>query len=142
MNRFTQAADLTRHQVLLVLVSSSVLAGCAGPQSYLALLPSPDGSIGKVAVQSPRGEQILSKAQQGALLDSSKPPFEVSNGQLQRDFGAAMKAHPAAPAQFLLYFETGGSESTAEYKALLQRIVQTAQARTAVDLSVIGHSDT
>ena len=46
------------------------------------------------------------------------------------------------PEQFLLYFETGGSELTAESKALLQRIVQTALARPSVDMSVIGHSDT
>ena len=46
------------------------------------------------------------------------------------------------PEQFLLYFETGGSELTVESKALLQRIVQTALARPSVDMSVIGHSDT
>nr|WP_295772744.1 OmpA family protein [Rhodoferax sp.] len=120
----------------------SLLAGCAGPQSYVALLPSPDGSLGKVVVQGQRGEQLLTKAQQGALLDGSKPPFDVSNEQLQRDFGAAMKARPVAPEQFLLYFQTGGSELTLESKVLLQTVVEHAQARPSVDMSVIGHSDT
>lgn len=121
---------------------AAFLSGCAGPQSYVALLPSLDGSLGKVVVQGRRGEQTLTKAQQGALLDGSKPPFDVSNEQLQRDFGAAMKARPAPPEQFLLYFQTGGSELTPESKLLLQTIVEHALARPSVDMSVIGHSDT
>ncbi|MES2948437.1 MAG: OmpA family protein [Pseudomonadota bacterium] len=126
----------------LAVLLSALLTACAGPQSYVALLPSPDGSLGKVVVQGQRGEQLLVRAQQGALLDGSKSPFDVSAEQLQRDFAAAMKARPALPEQFLLYFETGGSELTAESRALLQRIVERAQARTSVDMSVIGHSDT
>ena len=129
-------------KLVCVACLSSLLAACAGPQSYVALLPSPDGSLGKVVVQGQRGEQLLVKAQQGALLDGSKPPFDVSNEQLQLDFGAAMKARPAAPEQFLLYFETGGAELTAESKLLLQTIVEHALARPSVDMSVIGHSDT
>ena len=127
---------------VLALWAPFLLAACAGPQSYVALLPSPDGSLGKVVVQGPRGEQVLTRAQQGTLLDGSKPPFDVSNEQLQRDFGAAMQARPAMPEQFLLYFETGGSELTAESKSLLQRIVERARSRSSVDMSVIGHSDT
>ncbi len=140
MSRFTSPFPGAKPACAALL--TALLTACAGPQSYVALLPSPDGSLGKVVVQGQRGEQVLTKAQQGALLDGSKPPFDVSNEQLQRDFGAAMQARPAAPEQFLLYFETGGSELTAESKALLQRIVQSALARPSVDMSVIGHSDT
>ena len=123
-------------------LACALLAACAGPQSYVALIPSPDGSLGKVVVKGQQGEQLLTRARQGALLDGSQPPFDVSEEQLQRDFGAAMRARPAMPEQFLLYFETGGSELTAESKALLQRVVQSALARASVDMSVIGHSDT
>lgn len=140
MSRFTSPIPAAKPVCAALL--ATLLTACAGPQSYVALLPSPDGSLGKVVVQGQRSEQVLTKAQQGALLDGSKPPFDVSNEQLQRDFGAAMKARPAMPEQFLLYFETGGSELTVESKALLQRIVQTALARPSVDMSVIGHSDT
>jgi outer membrane protein OmpA-like peptidoglycan-associated protein len=129
-------------RLVLTGLACALLAACAGPQSYVALIPSPDGSLGKVVVKGQQGEQLLTRARQGALLDGSKPPFDVSEEQLQRDFGAAMRARPAIPEQFLLYFETGGSELTAESKALLQRIVQSALARAAVDMSVIGHSDT
>jgi adhesin transport system outer membrane protein len=143
--------NMTRNAKGLALAAAAalLLGACAAPlppppppQSYVALLPSPDGSIGKVVVQGQRGEQVLTQAQQGALLDGSQPPFAVSAERLQRDFGAAMQARPALPEQFLLYFETGGLELTAESKALLARIVERALARTSLDMSVIGHTDT
>ena len=131
---------------VLALTLATLLVGCAGapkgPGSYVVLLPSPDGSVGRVLVQSPRGEQVLSQARQGTSLNGSTPPFAVTPEQLQRDFGAAMAAQPALPEQFLLYFEKGGSELTAESKALLPLILEHALARTALDISVIGHSDT
>lgn len=124
------------------LALATLLAGCAGPRSYVVLLPSPDGSVGQVVVQGQRGEQVLTQAQQGSTLDGGTPPFAVSPEDLQHDFGAAMAARPPLPEQFLLYFESGGSELTAESKALLPHIIERAQARKSVDLSVIGHSDT
>ncbi len=120
----------------------ALLTACAGSQSYVALLPSLDGSVGQVVVRGQRGEQNLKSARQGALLDGSKPPFDVSPEQIERDFGVALRARPKPAEQFLLYFETGGAELTAESKALLARIVERALARSSVDISVIGHSDT
>jgi adhesin transport system outer membrane protein len=137
-------------KLALTAVAAALLGACTTPppppppppKSYVTLLPSPDGSIGKVVVQGQRGEQVLTQAQQGVFLDGSTPAFAVSAEQLKRDFGAAMTARPALPEQFLLYFEQGGAQLTAESKSLLARIVERAQARQAVDMSVIGHSDT
>ena len=131
---------IRRSAALLAL--AALLAGCAGPGSYVVLLPSPDGSVGRVVVQGPRGEQVLTQARTGLALDGSKPAFEVSQEKLQTDFGAAMAARPPLPEQFLLYFESGGSELTAESKALLPVILAHARARQTVDMSVIGHTDT
>ena len=82
---------------------TALLVACAAPppppkppQSYVALLPSPDGSVGKVVVQGQRGEQVLTQAQQGVLLDGSTPPFAVPADKLQRDFAAAMAARVPA----------------------------------------------
>ena len=113
-----------------------------GPGSYVVLLPSPDGSVGQVVVEGARGAQVLKNARTGTALDGGVAPFAVSAEQLQRDFGAALAARPPLPEQFLLYFLAGGSELTPESKALLPRILERARARIAVDMSVIGHSDT
>ena len=121
---------------------SSPPAALKDPGSYVVLLPSPDGSVGQVVVEGPRGAQILQQAQTGTALDGGGTPFAVSAEQLQRDFGAALAARPPSPEQFFLYFQTGGSELTPESKALLPRILERARARLALDMSVIGHSDT
>lgn len=113
-----------------------------GPGSYVVLLPSPDGSVGQVVVEGPQGAQVLKDAQTGTALDGGVAPFAVSTEQLQRDFGAALAARPPLPEQFLLYFLAGGSELAPESKTLLPRILERARARVAVDMSVIGHSDT
>ena len=132
---------------------ADLLTGCASPPSpppvalkdpgsYVVLLPSPDGTVGQVVVEGPRGAQIIKQAQTGAVLDGGGTPFAVSAEQLQRDFGAAMAARPPLPEHFLLYFQTGGSELAPESRALLPRIVERARARLSLDMSVIGHSDT
>ena len=131
---------------------AALLAGCAipppltavpkDPGSYVVLLPNPNGSVGQVVVEGPRGAQILQQAQTGTALDGGGTPFAVSAEQLQRDFGAALAARPPLPEHFLLYFQTNGNELTPESRALLPRILVRARARLSLDMSVIGHSDT
>ncbi len=118
-----------------------VLGGCAG-KSYVVLLDDPDGTTGKVVVKGSRGEQVLDKARQGALLDGSAPPAPVDEKQIVKDFGEAMAARPALPEHFLLYFEASGTTLTPESVAELDKILAAAGKRPAVDVSVIGHTDT
>jgi outer membrane protein OmpA-like peptidoglycan-associated protein len=142
----------TYSHLATALTLAAMLAGCAsppppvvppkGPGSYVVLLPNPDGSVGQVVVEGPRGAQVLKEAQTGTAIDGGVAPFAVSAEQLQRDFGAALTARPPLPEQFLLYFQAGGSELTPESKALLARILERARARVTLDISVIGHSDT
>ncbi len=128
----------------LTLALLAVLAGCAskGSGSYVVLLREPDGNLGKVLVQSAQGEQVLTEVFKGTALDGTREPFFVLQEQLQRDFGAALAARPTLPEQFLLYFEAGGSELTAQSKADLQLVLQRTRARSSPDISVIGHTDT
>ena len=110
--------------------------------SYVVLLPSPDNSVGRVVVQGNRGEQVLTQAQQGTPLDGSAPPFNVSKVQLERDFGGAIAARPPLPEVFILYFQRGSTELTAASKAMMPRIKQLAKDRNALDITVVGHTDT
>lgn len=136
---------------LPLLLSGAVLAGCASPpppappafpKSYVVLLPNADGSVGQVTVQGNQGTQQLTQANQAAGTDGTAAPRAVDAEQLKRDFGDALQARPPKPEQFLLYFERGGTELTAESRALLPRILELARTRAAVDMSVIGHTDT
>ena len=116
--------------------------GCSGPRSYVVLLPSPDGSVGKVMVTGSEGKQLLNRAQSGIGTDGGKQPFLVSSEKLAKDFGAAMGASPAYPERFLLYFTANEKQLTEESRALLPTILTRAKTRAAVDLSIIGHTDT
>ena len=120
------------------LLLALLLGGCA-PKSYVVLIPSPDGSVGEVVVKGQKGEQVLTKAGQAGSLDGSA--LQVEDKQIKQDFGDAMAALPKIPVRFLLYFKTG-TTLTAESESLLPKIVVDAKIRPAVDISVIGHTDT
>ena len=124
-----------------LLFSCFLLTGC-GPGSYVTLLENTDGSVGEVFVKNAAGETSINKAYYAASTDAdAKETFAVSKKQVDKDFGAALKAQPELPVIFLLYFEGGGTELTQESKALLPEITKTILSRKGVDISIIGHSD-
>lgn len=115
-----------------------LLGGCA-TKSYVVLLPSPDGSVGEVVIKGQKGEQILTKAGQAGSLDGGA--LQVEDKQIKEDFGETMAALPKIPVRFLLYFTTGTTLTT-ESESLIPKIIADANTRPAVDISVIGHTDT
>lgn len=129
------AAALSYGAFLLLAV---LLGGCA-PKSYVVLIPSPDGSVGAVVVKGQKGEQILTRAGQAGSLDGGA--LQVDDKQIKQDFGDTMAALPKIPVKFLLYFTTG-TTLTSESESLIPKIVADAKTRPAVDISVIGHTDT
>lgn len=130
---------LTRTAQIVAL--AALLSACAGPRSYVALLTSPDGTLGQVTVMGARGFQTLTKDHTAAALDGQTSPFEVTPKQLQADFGDALAARPPLPERFLLYF-TQKSELTEDSKKALVTLLERAKARKSLDMSVIGHTDT
>lgn len=122
------------------LAIAAVLAGCA-PNSYVVLLQSPDGSTGEVVVKGEKGEQVIKTAHQGVPLDGSAAPAPVAEDKIQKDFADAVAARPMLPVRYLLYFKTG-TTLTSDSEALIPQIIAEAAHRPAVDLSVIGHTDT
>jgi peptidoglycan-associated lipoprotein len=128
------------------IAAASLLTGCATPPpknlSYVTLLKSPDGTVGKVVVSGANGQQVISRERQAALLDGSSAPALVDESSFQRDFGEAMAARPALPEHFTLYFESCSAQLTADSLAQLPGIVERATQRVAADVSIIGHSDT
>lgn len=123
---------------VLVLAVLFGLTACA-PKSYVVLLPSPDGTVGQVTIKGKKGEQVLTSAQQAGSLDGA--PLEVEAKQVQQDFGETIAALPKLPVRYLLYFTSGISLNTAS-DALIPKIIAEARTRPAVDVSVIGHTDT
>ena len=131
---------------LLAVLITALLTGCAltppAPRSYIALLPSLDGTVGQVLVRGAGGEQRITQARYGAPLDGSHAPAPVDEAAFQRDFAAAIAARPEPALHFLLYFESGDTRLTPESLALLQQVVGSAGQRVHTDISIVGHSDT
>jgi outer membrane protein OmpA-like peptidoglycan-associated protein len=53
-----------------------------------------------------------------------------------------LAAQPLPPKRFLLYFETGGVQLTPESQQLFPQVLVEILLHPAVDISVIGHTDT
>lgn len=111
------------------------------PGSYVVLIPSPDGSIGRVTVQGKQGEQVLSKSGQAVTLDGGTS-FDVDKQKMAQDFGTAIAAQPPLPEQFVLYFIRGGTQLTKESRALLPTMLARAKARKSLEVWLVGHTDT
>lgn len=111
------------------------------PGSYVVLIPSPDGSIGRVTVQGKQGAQVLAQSGQAAPLDGGAP-FVAEQQKIQQDFGAAIAARPPLPEQFVLYFSRGGTQLTKESQVILPKILARAKERKSLDVWLVGHTDT
>ena len=130
-----RGGSLTLYTCMLL---SMLLGGCA-TKSYVVLIPSPDGSVGEVVIKGEKGEQVLTQAGQAGSLDGRA--LKIEDSQIKEDFGATMAALPKIPVRFLLYFRAGTTLTT-ESESLIPKIIIEAKTRPAVDISVIGHTDT
>ena len=68
-----------------------------GSRSYVTLIANPDGTVGKVIIQGPRGVHLIDKANFGAPLDGSAAPSAIETSVIQQDFGEAIAARPVQP---------------------------------------------
>lgn len=124
--------------ICTVVLLSVLLGGCAA-KSYVVLIPSPDGSVGEVVIKGEKGEQVLTQAGQAGSLDGRA--LKIEDRQIKEDFADTMAALPKIPVRYLLYF-SAGTTLTAESESLIPKIIIEAKTRPAVDISVIGHTDT
>lgn len=116
------------------------LSACS--QSYVVLLED-DGSVGKVQITTKEGTTLLEKAREGTEIGGKAgKTFEVSQAQIDQDFGAALASSPKKPVSFYLYFIEGSDRLTKASAADLPKILGEISRRPAPDISVIGHTDT
>ena len=141
-----------------LLVGSAVclilLAACATPkspqptpkQSVFVLIPDPKGEVGQITVTNQAGTQVLNRPRQASTVrsadDAPSPPSTLEETEIKRIFGEALAAQPAGPARFILYFKDDSEELTPDAEVLLTEVFRTMRDRGALDISVIGHTDT
>ena len=123
----------------------ATLAACASPGGYIVLLDGEDGEgAGAITVSNEQGERTLDSPGKSLGLgeDVDEAPKEVDAAEIEDRFGQAISAQPEKPRRFLLYFEFGSTELTAESKELIPEIIEELNRRAAPDIGIIGHTDT
>jgi len=115
------------------------------PSTYVVLLESPDGSVGKVSVSDTRGKTLIDEA--GAAVDMGtyqldERLFKVDEDAIKQDFGKAMDSRPVLPAKYVLLFRLGDTQLTAESLAEADKLLEDVRSRPAPDVTITGHTDT
>jgi outer membrane protein OmpA-like peptidoglycan-associated protein len=138
-------AMLRRFPLLAGLFLTLVVAGCA-PKTTVVLLADGEGRVGKVRVANDSGSVELDQPAQGTVVSAAKAapaaPETWSKERIDATFATVLTSLPAPPEHFLLYFDKGTSELTSDSRALLPEIENAINRRNAVDIRIIGHSDT
>lgn len=121
------------------------IVGCAPAKNLFVLVPDPDGAVGSIIVSNPAGSQIIDQPFQAVAVRDARtvpsPPQRLQKEEIEKIFGAALKAQPLLPEIFLLYFQPGTAELTDESQALLAVIFAAINRRHSTDIAVVGHTD-
>lgn len=130
------------HRLLFALALCALLAACA-PTTRVTLLPQADGSASGVIVTTREGQQVLNQPFQVAEVARSGRvgTATTSADAVRQSYPQLLAQRLPAPEKFLLEFEPGTSQLTAESQARLADIVARAQARSGGEIVVTGHTD-
>jgi outer membrane protein OmpA-like peptidoglycan-associated protein len=107
------------------------------------VLPGRDGAVGAITVTAERETRVLDHPYAAARIrePGMLQADTATEAQVREAFGAALAAQPPRPISFLLYFQEGQEELTAESKQLLSTILAELARRPAPEVSVVGHTD-
>jgi outer membrane protein OmpA-like peptidoglycan-associated protein len=116
------------------------------PSDLVVLVADPeDGTLGRAVVRAQGAMVELALEGAATRVFAGQPPgapAPLAAADIQRIFGEALGARPLPPRHFLLYFQIGSDDLTAESQAELPQIVAFVRNRPVPDVSVIGHTDT
>ena len=128
-----------------ILFFAVAASGCAPIHPALfAVLPAPDGHIGKIVVYE-NGEKRLVDTAYGAQRlgpDGKLQAVRLTPAEVRQAFGPTLDALPPAPATFTLYFLEGRDELTPDSRLELDKVIREIKRRPLPDIVVIGHTDT
>jgi outer membrane protein OmpA-like peptidoglycan-associated protein len=145
-----------RRLLPLAVLLALAAAGCATPPppraaevpyDTIVLLPpdSPGGATGAVLLKAPGGERRLDRPMSAVSVGSDGAPgptFDMDERTLREMAGPVLDAMPDPPSRFLLYFSKGTADLLPESEPVFRDALRSILEKGAVDVSVVGHSDT
>jgi outer membrane protein OmpA-like peptidoglycan-associated protein len=121
-----------------------VVAGC-GPKSQFIVMPEPNGKVGRVEVVTQKGSQILDQPWQSTEVQSMNQlpsePKILDEKKVREMFRDALEVRPETPVVYIVNFETGGTELTADSKQMIVEVVKAIKTRNPLEITVSGHTD-
>lgn len=141
MTRFFLDARRARALLACGLVAA-LLSACA-PATRVTLLPQSSGAPSAVVVSSREGQLLLERPYQVAEVGSSgRIGLATTNADAVRARHPELLAlQPPPPEPFVLQFEPGSAQLTAESQAQLPQVIARAQARAGGEIVITGHTD-
>ena len=134
----------TKFWLLSCLLAVLLSSGCAA-KNMVVLLPDNDGQVGEVQISNKAGMQTINKAWQVSRVKSGDAPpgtpEAIEEQEVQKAFGAALRALPEPPIRFILYFKVESTELLADSKKVIREVVAHISARHSRDIGVSGHTD-
>ncbi len=116
------------------------------PATYVVLLESPDGTVGKVSVTDSRGKVLIEEAGQAAGIGggdfSEERLFKLQNEEIKQSFGNALESTPILPAKYVLLFKSGSTKIADESQEEADKMLEDIKNRPSPDVTIAGHADT
>ena len=113
------------------------------PSELVVVLPDKSGRVGTVVVEREGRQVLLNTAYAASRITGKDAPQaeQLSAPDVGSTFGETLRALPARPTSFLLYFDRGTDTLTPESRIELERMLEELRRRPAPDVVVIGHTD-
>lgn len=119
------------------------LCAC-GSKTTVILLPEKGGKTGSVVVKNQSSSTTLDKPYTYTSVSSNTSDFSakpIDQSKLEKKYQSLLKAEPAKPVHFTLYFEHNSTNLTKKSMELILQILQVAKEREPSEISIIGHTD-
>lgn len=113
--------------------------------TYIVLLESPDGTVGKVSFTDTRGKVQIDAAGQAVDMGTGfaeNQLYRVEDKQVKADFGSALDSMPILPTRYVLLFQNGSAKLSTESAEEAKKLLADISARPASDVTINGHTDT
>jgi outer membrane protein OmpA-like peptidoglycan-associated protein len=108
----------------------------------VTLLPQQDGQPSAVVVRSAGKEAVLDRPYMVATVDAGNITVsETTADKVQTEYAELLAADPPGPKKFLLFYESGDIQLTAESKKLFEQVKAELRNYPAGEVVVIAHTD-
>lgn len=131
--------------IVLALVVGLCLSGCQSVTT-LILMPDESGKVGAITVKTPGDMRLIDKAYNSVTTKEGTSRLSetqaLSEAQVNQEYAGLLKAQPAKPSSFILYFISGSTHLVKESLAIIPQVIDQIKAQSPTEISLIGHTDT